>query len=145
MFFGWIFAAMGLLFAGVGVWIVVWSIISRQRLSSWTPWEATIREVETRTTSSSNHGSRTRLIAHYEYRGPDGGTYADSGQLPDQRFRLDGTAPPLKIVINPLDASKSMIAGSGGGTGCAIVFGIVFGGMGMLFASIGFGLAQTPM
>lgn len=145
MFFGWIFAAMGVFFAGIGVWMVIWSIISRHRLSSWTPWEATIREVETRTTSSGERGSRTRLIAHYEYRGPDGGTYASSGALPDQRFRLDGTVPPLNIVINPLDPSKSMIAGSGGGTGCAIVFGIVFGAMGLLFASIGFGLAQAPM
>ncbi|MFD7074437.1 DUF3592 domain-containing protein [Nocardioides sp. NPDC059952] len=145
MFFGWIFAGMGLLFAGIGVWMVVWSIISRQRLSSWTPWEATIREIETRTTSSGEHGSRTRLVAHYEYRGPDGSEYASSGTLPDRRFRLDGTVPPLSIVINPLDPSKSMIAGTGGGTGCAIVFGVVFAGMGLLFASIGFGLAQTPI
>ncbi|WP_328530821.1 DUF3592 domain-containing protein [Nocardioides sp. NBC_00368] len=145
MFFGWIFAGMGLLFAGIGVWIVVWSIISRQRLSSWTPWQATIREVETRTTSSGDHGSRTRLIAHYEYRGPDGGTYASSGTLPDRRFRLDGTVPPLDIVVNPLDPSKSMIAGSGGGTGCAIVFGIIFGGMGLLSACVGLGLARAPM
>ncbi len=53
--------------------------------------------------------------------------------------------PPLNIVINPLDPSKSMIAGSGGGIGCAIVFGVVFAGIGLLFASIGFGLAQTPI
>ncbi|MFE7224537.1 DUF3592 domain-containing protein [Nocardioides sp. NPDC057577] len=145
MFFGWIFAGMGLLFAGIGVWMVVWSIISRQRLSSWTPWEATIREIETRTTSSGEHGSRTRLVAHYEYRGPDGSEYASAGTLPDRRFRLDGTVPPLSIVINPLDPSKSMIAGTGGGTGCAIVFGVVFAGIGLLFASIGFGLAQTPI
>lgn len=106
MVIGWFFFLFGLLFAAFGIWFVVGGVIQRRRLRSWTPTTATIRELETRRVSSGEHGSRTKLIAHYEYRGPNGEGYAGEGALDSQRFAVDGSALPLAIVVDPLDASS---------------------------------------
>jgi hypothetical protein len=143
MWIGWFFALGGLAFVGFGIAMVVTTVVQRQRLRSWTPSTATVREFETRTRSSSNGGSRTYLVAHYEYRGPNGEEYADEGAVSDKRFAVDGSPVTLPIVIDPLDPSRSMVAGEGTPIGCVVPFAIAFAAFGGLFTVIGLALTQA--
>ena len=145
MVIGWGFFFGGLLFAAFGIWFVVWGVIQRQRLRTWTPATATIREFETRRVSSGQNGSRTKLIAHYEYRGPNGEEYAGEGALDNQRFAVDGSALPLAIVIDPLDASRSMVADEGAPIGCLVAMAIPFTLFGTVFALIGLALTRATV
>ncbi|MEU6137643.1 DUF3592 domain-containing protein [Nocardioides sp. NPDC047086] len=145
MWIGWFFALGGLAFVGFGIAMVVTTIVQRQRLQSWNPSTATVREFETRRRSSSQGGSRTYLVAHYEYRGPNGEEYADEGTVSEQRFAVDGSPVSLPIVIDPLDPSRSMVAGESTPIGCVIPFAIAFGAFGALFALVGLGLTQASV
>lgn len=145
MWIGWFFALGGLAFVGFGIAMVVTTVVKRQRLRSWIPTTATVREFETRTRSSSNGGSRTYLVAHYEYRGPNGEEYAGEGAVSDKRFAVGASPVTMQIVIDPLDPSRSMVAGEGMSIGCVIPFAIVFAAFGALFAMIGLGLTQASV
>lgn len=145
MVIGWAFFLFGLVFAAFGISFVVFGVIQRQRLQTWTPATATIREFETRRVSSGQRGSRTKLIAHYEYRGPNGEEYAGEGALDNQRFAVDGSALPLAIVVDPLDPSRSMVADEGAPIGCLVAMAIPFTLMGTVFALIGLALTRATV
>ena len=144
MVIGWAFFLFGLVFAAFGIGFVVWGVVQRGRLRTWTPTTATIREIETRRVSSGR-GSRTRLIAHYDYRGPNGEEYADEGFLDDQRFAVDGSPLPLAIVVDPLDPSRSMVASEGAPIGCLVAMAIPFTLFGAFFAMIGWALTGVTV
>lgn len=145
MVIGWAFFVFGLLFAAFGISFVVFGVIQRRRLRTWTPTTATIREFETRRVSSGQRGSRTKLIAHYEYRGPNGAEYAGEGALDNQRFSVDGSALPLAIVVDPLEPSRSMVAAEGAPLGCLVAMAIPFTVFGGAFAMIGWALTGVTV
>ncbi|MER7604845.1 DUF3592 domain-containing protein [Nocardioides sp. NPDC127503] len=145
MVIGWAFFLFGLVFAAFGISFVIFGVIQRQRLRTWTPATATIREFETRRVSSGQRGSRTKLIAHYEYRGPNGEEYAGEGALDNQRFAVDGPALPLAIVVDPLDPSRSMVASEGAPIGCLVAMAIPFTLFGGVFAMIGWALTGATV
>ena len=145
MVFGWFFVIFGVAFASFGIAMVVTTFVRRNRLKSWTPTTATVREFETRTRSSSNGGSRTYLVAHYDYRGPNGEEYADEGAVSKTRFSVDGSPVTLQIVVDPLDPSRSLVAGETAPIGCAIAFAIVFAAFGLVFAMVGLALTRASV
>lgn len=122
---GLILAFIGLIFVGMPVGLVASLVVTRNRRKTWTPCQATIEELETRTTHHDGD-RRTYVYATYRYRAPDGSEQTGSGRMGNRRISLEESARQLPILVDPMNPARSMIDSPDRGVGCVLVILVPF-------------------